>query len=128
MFRCFIGRGSMSVSDLESRINEWVESNGEWENNPAGSGSLKERNEGIDGSNITYHAVDVWFLPDNSKANLQAKFEDKLQNKVSWYRVGYHQCTHREGDGTTGACPWDSQLEWTAKDVTIPTGVPVLVE
>lgn len=123
MFRCCIGIGKMSVSDLETRINDWVESNAEWEEDSV-SHTLTERNTAIDGSGETYYAVDVRFLPTDDKENLQQKFTDKLVNKVAWYRVGYHACTHRDGDGSTGPCSWDDSVEWTAKDVTVPTGVP----
>lgn len=123
MFCCFIGRGKMSIGDLETRINDWVQSNAEWEGDTVGH-SLTERNTALDGSGAAYHAIDVRFLPDDSKSNLQQKFRDKLVNKVDWYRVGYHACTHREGDGSTGPCSWDDTTEWIAKDVTIPDGVP----
>lgn len=191
MFRCFIGPGKMSATDLESRISDWVQSNAEWENDTVPH-TLKERG--------AYYQIDVRFLPDNSKANLQQKFTDKLVNKVSWYRIGYHACTHdadqtviesvngeewtavrgnpvdvdngrlvkqsvrvfddgeqvsssayemdyNKGqisalsngeltDGTNyttdyeyyeagGYCHWDDSVEWTAKDVSIPAGVPV---
>jgi len=41
---------------------------------------------------------------------------------VDWYRVGYHACEHDES--TPSACSWDDKAEWTAKDVTVPSGVP----
>lgn len=120
MFRCFIGRGGMSVSDLETRIDDWIQSNPEWDGDNVPH-ALTERT--TDGG-ATYHAVDVRFIPDETKANLTQKFTDKLVDKVAWYRVGYHACTHREGDGSSGPCSWDDSTEWAAKDVTIPSGVP----
>ena len=125
MFRCFIGRGPMSRTDLDTRITEWVSSNGEWAGDSVAH-TLSERSTASDGSGTTYDALDVRFLPDNSKANLQQKLTDKLENKVAWYRVGYHACTHRDDDGSSGPCSWDDVIEWTAKDVTIPDGVPAL--
>ena len=129
MFRGFIGRGSMSLTDLETRINDWLEQNARWTEDNI-THELSERNTKIDGSGTVYHAVDVRFLPDadggDTKANLVQKFEDKLQNKVDWYRLGYHECTHRDGDGSSGACSWNDVVEWTDKDVTIPNGVPTI--
>lgn len=125
MFRCFIGRGKMSVSDLKTRINDWVESNAEWAEDSV-SHTLTERDTELDGSGATYYAIDVRFLLDDSKSNLQQKFSDKLKDKVDWYRIGYHECTHREGDGDSGPCGWDDAVDWTAKDVTIPSGVPTI--
>lgn len=113
----------MSVTDLEARIDDWVTSNGDWENDDLAY-PLTERNTADDGSGEPYHRIDVRFLPDNSKANLLQKFEDKLQNKVDWYRIGYHACTHRPDDGSSGPCGWDDDPEWTAKDVTIPADIP----
>lgn len=98
MFRCYIGRGPMSVSDLETTE--------------------------LDGGGETYYAIDVRFREDDPKANLLQKFEDKLKEKVAWYRVGFHSCTHRDGDGSSAPCSWEDTVEWTAKDVSIPNGVP----
>jgi len=66
----------------------------------------------------------VRFTEDDTKSNLLQKLTDKLENKVAWYRVGYHACTHRDGDGSSGPCDWDDKSEWTDKDVTVPAGVP----
>lgn len=121
MFRCFVGAGPMSVADVGDRVNEWVASNAAWESDSV-SHSLSERNTTMDGGGEAYHAINVRFLPDDSKDNLQQKFTDKLVNKVGWYRVGYHACEHDEDNG--GPCSWDDVVEWTAKDVTIPSGVP----
>lgn len=123
MFRCFIGRGPMSVTDLETRIDDWVASNPEWTNDTVAH-TLSERNAAMDGSGTTYHAVDVRFTENDTKSNLLQKFEDKLKSKVDWYRVGYHACTHRDGDGSSGGCNWDDKVDWTASGVTIPAGVP----
>lgn len=111
----------MSITDLETEINDWVDSNAEWENDTAPH-ELMERNTEIDGGGQTYYAIDVRFLLDNGKDNLQQKFTDKLVNKVAWYRVGYHECAHDDENG--GPCSWDDSVEWTEKDVSIPTGVP----
>lgn len=123
MFRCFIGKGPMSESDLETRINDWVASNGEWtdDNTPH---TLDIETTGVDNSGTQYYAIDVRFLPDNSKSNILQKFTDKLKDKVDWYRVGYHPCTKRDGDGSSGPCEWTDKTEWTAKDVSVPEGVP----
>lgn len=121
MFRCFIKAGPMSVTDLEQRINDWVNSNAEWENDSA-EHTLSETE--VWGTGETYYSIDVRFLPTDDKDNLQQKFTDKLINKVDWYRVGYHECTHRDGDGSSGPCSWDDWTEWTASGVTIPSGVP----
>lgn len=121
MFRCFIGRGKMTVTDLETRINDWVESNAEWLDDSV-SHSLTERNTALDGTGSTYYAIDVRFYQTDTKANLEQKFTDKLKDKVNWYRVGYHGCTHDETNAQP--CSWDSKTEWTAKDVIVPSGVP----
>lgn len=118
MFRCFIGAGKMSINDLETRVNDWVASNAEWENDDVAH-TLTERTTE---AGETYHDIDVRFLPTEDKANLQQKFTDKLVNKADWYRVGYHACDHDEENASP--CSWDDAAEWTAKDVQIPEGVP----
>lgn len=52
MFRCVIGRGPMSVADLETRIDDWVASNAEWEQDPTPHTPI-ERNTELDGSGAT---------------------------------------------------------------------------
>jgi len=128
MFRCYIGRGSMSTTDLETRIDDWVSSNVPWSGDTVAH-TLRQRNTETDGSGTDYHSIDVRFELDNSKSNLLQKFEDKLQNKVAWYRLAYHSCGHDDENG--GPCSFDPSddpeamaREWTDKDVTIPSGVP----
>lgn len=121
----------MSVSDLEARIDDWVASNAEWVEDTQPH-ELTERNTEIDGSGATYYGIDVRFLKDDTKDNLLQKFTDKLKDKVDWYRVGYHECDHDAApeEWSEGAI-WDPSVtpsaeahEWTAKDATIPSGVP----
>ncbi|UTF52749.1 hypothetical protein [Natronosalvus rutilus] len=121
MFRGFIGRGAMSLTDLETAIDTWLQQNARWEADHI-THQLHERNTATDGTGEVYYTVDVRFLEEDTKANLTQKFEDKLVNKVDWYRLGYHSCTHDESNG--GPCLWDDRLEWTDKDVTIPNGIP----
>lgn len=123
MFRVFIGRGKMDISDLESRINNWVESKNEWTDGPVDH-ELSKRSTESDGSGDTYYVVDVRFNQSDTKDNILQKLTDKLKKKVDWYRVGYHACTHDESD--SHPCSWDNNDEWTAKDTTIPEGVPDL--
>lgn len=123
MFRCFIGRGPMSLADLEARINEWVANNAEWMGDSVPH-TLSERNTAIDGSGETYYGIDVRFMQSDTKANILQKFTDKLKDKVAWYRVGYHACDHDEADATL--CAWNDSAEWTGKDITIPAGVPTI--
>lgn len=111
----------MSISDLETRVDDWVQSNAEWTEDSVDH-TLTERNTELDGSGKTYYAIDVRFVKDDTKSNLEQKFTDKLKDKVDWYRVGYHSCEHDETNGS--ACTWDSSTDWTAKDVTIPSGIP----
>lgn len=113
----------MNITDLETTIDDWVDSNATWEGDSV-EHTLTERNTSMDGAGETYYAIDVRFLLDNGKDNLQQKFTDKLVNKVDWYRVGYHECGHDDENG--GPCSWDDTTEWTDKDVSIPTGVPTL--
>lgn len=111
----------MSVTDLETRIDDWVESNAEWTEDSV-EHTLSERNTELDGSGETYYGIDVRFLMVDTKINLLQKFTDKLKDKVDWYRVGYHGCTYDETE--PHACSWDDSVEWSAKGVVIPSGIP----
>lgn len=121
MFQIAIGRGKMSVSDLEAAMNDWVQAHAEWDGQPA---TFSEWNTELDGSGATYYATQARFIMDDTKDNLVQKATDKLKNKVAWYRLHYHVCDHDEDD--RAACPWTDRREWTAKDATIPAGVPNL--
>lgn len=119
MFRVFIGKGKMSIADLETRLNDWKTNNNRWTDDSV----AHELNEyrAIDGTLICYQ-MSIRFDQTDMKANLLQKLTDKLDNKVDWYRVGYHICDHDDENGSP--CSWDDVVEWTAKDVTIPTDVP----
>lgn len=126
MFRCFIGRGGMSTTDLETAINDWVQSNAEWENDSVDH-TVREYLNARD--EIICHTVDARFIKDNTKSNLFQKFTDKLENKVDWYRVAYHNCTHDEDEPP--GCSFDANedssavaRQWADKDITIPAAVP----
>lgn len=123
MFRCFIGVGEMSISDLEARINDWVANNHEWPDDSVPH-TLAEYNTAVDGTGEAYHGVNVRFLKDDTKDNLLQKFTGKLKDKVAWYRVGYHECTHNQTDATP--CEWNDKTEWSNKDVTIPGDIPTV--
>lgn len=121
MFRCCIGIGSMTIADLETRINTWVTNNDTWSGDSIPN-EISEVNTELDGTGVTYHTVTVRFEETDTKANLLQKFTDKLKNKVDWYRVGYHVCDHDASDPT--GCSWDDSVDWTDKNVTIPAGIP----
>jgi hypothetical protein len=119
MFRVYIGKGKMSLTDLETRLNDWKTSNNQWTDDSIAH-ELNEYRD-IDG-NLICHQMSIRFEQTDTKANLLQKLTDKLENKVDWYRVGYHACDHDEENSSP--CSWDDVVEWTAKDVTIPNSVP----
>lgn len=121
MFRANVGIGGISVSDLESRINDWITSNPDWEQDTVDH-TLTERNTKLDGTGETYYSVSVRLREDDTKSNLLQKLADKLKDKVGWYRVAYHSCMHDQDN--PAPCSWNDVVEWTAKDTTIPSGVP----
>lgn len=127
-FNCYIGRDpdQYSVSEIETAFNGWVESNGEWVDDDDDH-HLTTLNTEDDGSGKVYYGSMVRFVPDHTKNNLIQKFSDKMDNKVAWYRVGYHACTHRDGDGSTGRCGWDDSVEATFSGYSIPPGVPTFL-
>jgi hypothetical protein len=116
-FRAFVGRGPMSLSDLESRINNWVDSNPEWTEHDVDH-TLQPYYD--DQMNLIGHWVSVRFTQDDTKSNLLQKLTDKLKDKVDWYRVYYDACNKDVADN----CDWNDKAEWTAKDVTISSGIP----
>lgn len=119
MFRVFVGRGPMSVSDLEARIQTWKDEHTRWTGDSVDH-TLKEYRD-IDGT-LLGHFIPIRFEQTETKANILQKLTDKLKEKVAWHRVGYHACDHDEQDATP--CSWSDSAEWTAKDTAIPDGIP----
>lgn len=123
MFRCFIGKGKMSQSELETRINDWVQSNGEWQDDSVAHTLTQTNADPIDGSGTDYWRIDVRFYQTDTKANLQQKFGDKLKNKVGWYRVGYHACDHDEVGVNASDCAWQDSEDWP-DTASVPSDIP----
>lgn len=112
----------MTDSEVQTQIDDWVSKRVKWDGGDW-DGQVSRRNTKLDGSGTDYLAIAVRFTWDSAdKDNTLQKFEDKFVNKIDWYRVAYHQCDHDESDRS--GCAWDESREWTAKDVTIPPGVP----
>lgn len=116
--------GDYSLDQLNTEMDDWVSKQSEWTPN-ADKHTIHDKINPGDTEPI-YREGSYRFFLDDAKDNLIQKCEDKLENKVSWYRLGYESCLHDEE--TTSHCDWDEQREWTAKDVTIPDYVPVFVE
>lgn len=123
MFRVQVGIGNQSVSQLEQRFNAWMRANERWEGDTVPH-ELRQTNTREDGSGTEFYAIDVRFLPASGRANIQQALESRLGGGVAWYRIGYHACTHREGDGSSGPCSWDSVTEWSADGESVPADVP----
>lgn len=121
MFRVYLGPGNTPLSQIETQLNGWMNSNPEWEGDNVSH--VLRRQQSIE-TGAEYYALDVRFLPASGKANIQQALESRLQGQVAWYRVGYHQCTHREGDGSSGPCDWADSTEWSASGESVPQGVP----
>lgn len=122
MFRVYVGIGSMSQSDLETAVNDWIDSHTKFEDGTAQT-SVEKRNTEPDGSGVDFHYCSIRLEKTDTKANILQKLTDKIKDKVDWYRVPYHQCD-RQVSGSDGDCSWEQEDEWTAKDVTIPSEIP----
>lgn len=120
MFRLCVSQNGLSQAELESRVQSWVDNHTKWNGgNTAFSIRLIDP---IDETDIEYYRGDFRFEKTDVKDNILQKLTDKLDNKVSWYQVGYHSCSHDETDASP--CGWDSTIQWSDKDVSIPDHVP----
>lgn len=123
MFRAFVGPGNLPVQALEQRFEAWLAAFDRWEEDPV-EHELTERTTDAGGSGTTFYRIDARFVPSTGKNSLQSDLEARLQGSVDWYRLGYHGCTHRPGDGVAGPCSWGDSAEWTAVGVSVPSDVP----
>lgn len=115
--------GDYSLTQLNTEMDDWVSKQSEWTADPD-THQITET-IGSETDDPIYRSGDYRFLLQDAKDNLLQKCEDKLVNKVSYYRLGYHACDHDQDDRT--GCSWDEQREWTDTGVTIPDTVPVFV-
>lgn len=117
--------GDYTLDQLNTAMDDWVSKQSEWTNDTK-EHVIEDARDGDTGDPLGHRDGTYRFLIEDAKDNLLQKCEDKLVNKVDWYRIGYHECNHDE-TGRDG-CPWDEQREWTDKDATIPDHVPVFIE
>lgn len=122
MFRVLVGpQSSWSQVDVNAAVEDWMNKQSEWTADSTAH-SMAGVVSPVDGT--PYWQGDYRLTFDSEpKANLYQKLEDKLVNKPDWYRVGYHECEHDETDPTP--CAFTDIREWTDKDVTIPSEVPL---
>lgn len=105
--------------DAESAVDNWVQNHNEWTDDPVAH-SLAETDNG---DNTTTHiSGDYRFIQEETPAELLDDLESRLQSLQGglWYRVGYHQCTHDEGD--PDPCEWDEKRE----NGTVPSDIPAI--
>lgn len=123
MIRVVIGpdTAKMTLQQANDALDAWVGNHSEWvEDSVAHHVTETQLPDGT-----TYWHGSYRFEYSDAKTNLLTKCEDKLVNKCDWYRLGYHNCDHDEA--ARGGCSWDDECEWTAKDQSIPSGVPNFV-
>lgn len=111
--------GDYTLEQVNAAMDDWVSQQSEWTDDSE-SHSIVEHT--AENGETEYRIGQYRFLLTDAKDNLLQKCEDKLVNKVAFYRIGHHQCDH-DMEGRDG-CSWEEQREWTAKDATIPNDVP----
>lgn len=121
MFRLCVSQSGLSQAELETRVQSWVDEHTKWEGGNTSFSVALTQGE-IGNPESEYYSGRFRFEKTDTKDNIVQKLTDKLNNKVSWYRVGYHDCSHDEIDSIT--CNWGSTVEWSDKDVSIPGYVP----
>lgn len=115
--------GGMSLSEINTAMDDWVSSNSEWEADPT-THEIVESFTDEDGTE--FYVGNYRFLLDDAKDNLLQKAGDKLKTKLDWYRLGYHLCEHDSDN--PGPCTWEDSREWTSKNTAeIPADVPDFV-
>jgi hypothetical protein len=118
MFRCFVGFSGNSGQNVETRVNNWISKNAEWDEDNISHSLTQQSTE----SGESYYSLDVRFLKEKPKNTLLQEISDKLENKVDWYRIGYQNCTHDENPPKP--CEWDEVSDWSANNKTIPQEIP----
>lgn len=113
----------MTLSEIRTAMDEWVANNSEWTEDP----QSHDMNEDVllrDGTEV--YEGSYRFTLDDAKDNLLQKCEDKLTDKVDWFRLGYHSCSHDEADPSP--CSWEEVRDWTSKNTeSVPSSVPSFV-
>lgn len=112
----------LTLSEINTALDDWVSKRSEWTADPA-SHQISEVSSDTDGTGTTHYVGSYRFEISDAKDNLLTKCEDKLKNKVDWYRLGYHECDHDESNKS--GCSWTDKREWTSTNTSsIPADVP----
>lgn len=117
MFRVFVSQSdsSLTETELQATVEDWISEYTKWDGQ---SQSFEiTLSQGIPGdSDTTHYRGEFRFEKGDTKDNILQKLTDKLDNKVDWYRIGYHECYHDD----TGPCSWND----TVQDGSVPGYVP----
>lgn len=119
MFRIMAEKPSdVSETEANKLINEWLNNHTQWANDPTAHEITLVENSLTDVPQ--YFTGDFRFERESDKQTILSQIETKLTEVTSWYRIGYHQCSHDETEG--GSCSWTEVIEYG----TVPSEIPTL--
>jgi hypothetical protein len=120
MFRLVVEQpDGVTEQEANSIVDDWLANNTPWTDDPIDHSVFVVDDPLTDAPN--HFRGDLRFEFSDAKTDLLSQMETDLQEVVSWYRIGYHECDHDEANANP--CSWDNQIEYG----TVPDGLPTFV-
>jgi len=109
------GPKNVKRDEVRLPVGKWAGQHKRWSDDPSKSPMQVD----LTPSGVGYAVGNYRFYTTDDKVVLITDVADRLQNVVSWYRIGYHLCDHDE-DLSTG-CSWDDTAEYGPVPDEIPS-------
>jgi len=117
MFRVVAQKPSdITLTVANQLVDKWLANNTAWTEDPVPH-ELSLVDDPLTDAPVHFRG-DLRFEASDDKRALLDRIETDLSGVVSWYRVGYHRCSHDEDNAQP--CSWDEGVEFG----TVPRGVP----
>jgi len=117
MFRVLAANpDGVTETQANQLVGQWLANNTPWTEDRVPH-DLRLMNDPLTDA-PTHFRGDMRFEKSDDKSSLLEQIKTDLSGVVSWYRIGYHRCSH--DDDNPQPCSWDQQSEGG----TVPNGVP----
>jgi hypothetical protein len=118
MFRIMAAKPS-NIGQLQANqlVEQWFASYPPWTEDPTSHRVALVEDTITDAP--PHFRSDLRFESSAEMTIIREQIETDLAGVTSWYRIGYHECTHDESSGDE--CSWESEINYGNVPTEIPT-------